>query len=144
MPRAFTRRAATSNDRMAIDEDIGNAFGILARVFIAGELANSLGVEHDDIGGFAGLQHPAVTQTQNLCGETGHLADRLFEREQTQITAVMSQNTRAATVSTRMGPAAEQTVSAHGTPGGLQDVLDVVFANHESDHAHGKVLVEQE
>ena len=93
MPRACTRRAATSHDWTAIDEDIGNAFGILARVFITGALANSLGVEHDDIGGFAGLQHPTVTQMQDLCGETGHLADRLFKREQTQIAGVMSQNT---------------------------------------------------
>src|SRR5262245_10393329 len=143
MPRAFARRLATSNDGMTIDEDIGKTFGILARVFIAGALANNLRVEHDDIGGFAGLQHPAVTQMQNRCGEAGHLADRLFEREQTQITAVMSQNTRATAISTRMRPAPEQTVGAHGTPGGPQDVLDVVFANHEGDHAYGKVLVEQ-
>src|SRR5262245_61761738 len=143
MPRAFTRRLATSKDGTTIDEDIGKAFRILARVFIAGALANSLGVEHDDIGRFAGLQHPAVTQMQDLCGETGHLADRLFEREQTQIAAVMSQNTWATAISTRMGPATEQTVGAHGTPGGPQDVLDVVFANHEGDHYHGKILVEQ-
>src|SRR5947208_15996385 len=93
----------------------GNTFGILTWVFIARALANSLGVEHDDIGRFAGLQHPAVTQVQDLCGETCHLADRLFECEQTQIAAVMSQNTRATAISPRMGPAAEQTVGAHGT-----------------------------
>src|SRR6266581_3657869 len=144
MPRAFTCRAASGNDRTTIDEDIGNTFGILTWVFIAGALANNLRIEHDDIGRFAGLQHPAVTQMQDLCGETCHLADRLFECEQTQIAAVMSQNTRATAISTRMGPAPEQTVGAHGTPGGLQDVLDVVFANHEGNHPHGKVLVEQE
>src|SRR5262245_9326644 len=81
---------------------------------------------------------------QDLCGETSHLADRLFEREQTQIAGVMSQNTRATAVGAWMGPTAEQAVGTHGTPGGLQDVLDVVFANHKSNHAHGKVLVEQE
>src|SRR5919109_1459702 len=144
MPWAFTCRLATSNDGTAIDEDVGNAFGILARVFIAGALANSLWIEHDDISRFAGLQHPAVTQMQDLCGEAGHLADRLFEREQTKIAAVMSQNTRTTAISTRMRPAAKQTVGAHGTPGGLQDALDVVFANHEGDHPHGEVLVEQE
>src|SRR6266581_8563192 len=99
MPRAFTCRAASSNNRTTIDEDIGNTFGILARVFIAGTLANGLGVEHDDIGRFAGLQQPAVTQMQDLCGETCHLADRLFECEQTQLAAVMSQNPRATAIS---------------------------------------------
>src|SRR5215510_2827757 len=118
MPRACPRRAATSNDRTTIDEDIGNAFGILARVFIAGALANSLGVEDDDIGRFARLQHSTVTQMQDLCGETGHLADRLFEREQTQIAGVMAQNTWATAVGAWMGPTAEQAVGTHGTPGG--------------------------
>src|SRR5712691_8694328 len=144
MTRALTRRVATSTDGTAIDEDVGKAFGILARVFIARALANGLGVEHDDIGSFAGLQYPTVTQMQDICGKTGHLADRLFEREQPQIAGVVSQNTWTAAVGTRMGPTAEQTVSAHGTPGGLQDVLDVVFTNHEGDHPHGKVLIEQE
>src|SRR5262249_4629942 len=130
MPRAFTRRLATSNNGTTIDKDIGKAFGISAWVFITGALANSLGIEHDDIGSFVGLQPPGVTQMQDLCGETGHLADRLFERKQTQIAAVMSQNTRATAISTRMRPAAEQTVGTHGTPGRPQDVLDVVFANH--------------
>jgi hypothetical protein len=81
---------------------------------------------------------------QDLCGETGHLADRLFEREQVQIAGVMSQNTRATAVGTGMGSATEQTVGAHSTPGGPQDVLDIIFANHEGDHPYGKVLIEQE
>src|SRR4029450_4277033 len=144
LPRAFTRRAAISNDGATIDEDIGHAFGILARVFIAGAFANSLGIEYVDIVPFGGLQFPTVAQMQDLCGETGHLADCLFEREQPQIAGVMPQNTRATAVGTWMGPAAEQTVGAHSTPGGPQDVLDVIFANHEGDHPYGKVLVEQE
>ena len=80
MPRAFTCRLAISNDGTAIDEDIGNASGYW-RVF-SWALANGLGVEHHDIGSFAGLQQRAVTQMQDLCGKTSHLADRLFECEQ--------------------------------------------------------------
>src|SRR4029453_18311845 len=104
MPRVCTRRATASNNGTTIDEDIGHAFGILARVFIAGAFANSLGIEYDDIGRFAGLQHSTVAQMQDLCGETGHLADRLFEREQPQVAGVMPQNTRATAVGTWMGP----------------------------------------
>src|SRR5262249_44105785 len=107
MPRAFTRRLATSNDGTTVDEDIGNAFGILAWIFIAGALANGLGVEYDNIGSFARLQYPTVTQMQDLCREAGHLADRLFMREQTQIACVMPQDTRTTAIGTRMGPAAE-------------------------------------
>src|SRR5438477_9329797 len=98
MPRALPRRLAASNDGTPIDEDVGNAFGILAWVFIAGAFANGPGVEHDDIGSAAGLQRPTVTQMQDLGGKTGHLADRLFKREQLQIAGVMSQNPWTAAV----------------------------------------------
>jgi hypothetical protein len=62
MPWAFTRRLAISDNGTAIDEDIVNAFRILAWVFIAGALANSLGVEYHDIGSFAGLQYSTIAQ----------------------------------------------------------------------------------
>ena len=129
MSRTFPCGPTISKDWTTVDEDIGDTLRILTRVFIAGALANSLGVEDDDIGRVAGLQNPAVTQVQNRRWEAGHLADRLFKREQTQIAAVMSQNPRATPVGPRMGSAAEQAVGAHGAPGGPQDVLDVLFAN---------------
>ena len=103
--------------------------------------ATAAGSKHHHVGGGAGREAPAVPETELLCRQTGHLADRLRERHHAALADVVAEEPRARAVVPGMGLARAVrplhrpalAVRADHDPRAPEAEGDVVLAHHEED-----------
>src|SRR5262245_17158116 len=86
----------------AVDDDMRDTGRILPRLLEGGAVRDRGGIEHRDIGGVAGPEHPAVLETERDCGPAGHLVHRLRQREQPEVARVMAEDAREGAIEARM------------------------------------------
>ncbi len=66
LPRTLASGAASGDHRAAVDKDIGDPFGILSRVVVAGTVVDSLEIENYQISCLTTLYDASITEVEDL------------------------------------------------------------------------------
>jgi len=110
---------AVLDQRDAVHEDIGDAGGIMVRVYVGGVVLNLVGVEYYDIGPVAFAQLAPALEVERVRGQAGHLADGILQTQHVQLADVPGQDARVITVAARGGGPGRRALTGRGFGGTL-------------------------
>src|SRR5262249_32099220 len=99
------RNVALSNHRSALDNNVFYANGILFGIFECGLITNPLGVECDQVCPRARIDSAKFGQTKRPGSQAGHLADRVFERQNAKVPRIAAEDSRKRSIGARVRPA---------------------------------------
>ena len=95
----------THDYRDAVHQHIGDAGGVVVRVFVGGVVPHLLGVEHHDVRPVALAQFAAAFEVEGVRRQAGHLADGVLQPQHLQLADVPGQHARVVAVAARVGHA---------------------------------------
>src|SRR5215472_15738280 len=109
------------------------------RIFISGQIANLARIKNYNVGECTGLEKPSAFEVDSVRSEPGHLADRILQPHQFQVSNVVAQypgkRPVPARVSTSFGEgtssAGRAKIRPYADPWLFHRKLDVVLAHHE-------------
>src|SRR5690606_32838391 len=101
LPRGDASRLAVLEGDLTIHDHGGDTRGKGAGVGIGSARGDGRGIEQHDVRRQPRHQPAAIGKAEMCGGKAGHLADRLFEREEFEVAAVVAEHAREAAAGTR-------------------------------------------
>ncbi len=136
--RPLAGRLAVLPDRLAVDEDMGDARRRLHRLGEGGAVDHRLRIEDAEIGIGARRDDAAPLEPEPRRRDARHLAHRGFEIEEAELTAVMAEDARERAPEARMRVAVvRQPVRSDHRRREGEDALHIGLVHHEIDRAGG-------
>src|SRR5262245_10475802 len=90
--RPCSRHHSVLEYNLSVDEDRGHTLRVLVWLLEGRHIADGFRIEDDDVGFHSRTENAAIGKPDALCRVRGHLANRVFERENLDVAHVSAED----------------------------------------------------